>query len=254
MSVLGSGAALTFLSRLLFGPAHFVDHVHARPQPNGSIKYQFDIRKDTIKSSWKGCSNNPRFYHEDAAKNNEFVRRHTLVPVESIEKATILCDGYRILPVNEDGHIVLTGDRVLDPKTKQELLGRDMRIRGYLTMRPRIVDRLSFLATSPPALIRLGGVLTLSAIIDTGVYEVGKHIGFREAEKGKIPPRLLRAGIEKHTPSDERMLMSQISPIPLTLKPLHPPTEAFIKPTPAQLAQLHRAIARTQSASTQLTV
>ena len=245
MSVFGSGAILGFASRLLFGPAHFVDYIHVKPEADGSKQLTVYVRKETFSTAWRGSSKAPRLYDQySGGKKPENVTVHRLSPLQNITDDGITIDGYRIEPVNHEGHTVMANGSVYDTQTQTFHFDRDTRIQGYRTRRPRLLSQLFMIIKSPATLVRVIGLLLLSAIIDTGVFEIGKHIGYRDAQKGELPASDLAALPEQKIPSNTRMLATTLSPLPFTLQPLHASTATYEKPSPQQLLELQRMMAQ----------
>ena len=247
MSVCGSGATFGFLDRLLFGPARFLDYRHVKSLPNGAKEITVHIRKDTLKSAWKRHNAKPRIYDSfGATPHDENIKRYTLKPLKNLKTDGVRCDGYKIVPVNAEGHVVMDDGTVYDVKNKRFLRNRDTRIRGDRDLPLSMLSQLATMATSPAMMLSLAVLLTISAIFDTGVYLIGKHMGYREAEKGKVPTKLLNAADAKNAPSNNRMIANEILPVPLTLKPLDAKNDTYVHPTQMQAFAIQRAAQQQQ--------
>jgi len=236
VGVFGSGAFVGYLSRLLYGPATTFDHVEVTNHVDGTKSFQVFIRKDTTRTAWHGS--------RDTISRSNRAYGSKLVPLERYEDA-LHSDSYFIVPLNRNGHVVLKHG-VYDLKNRRIIQDKHTDITNYGVIKQGLKHRAKMIITSPNILARLLIVLAISAMIDTGVYEIGKYRGYRAAEKGKLPLKLLNGHKEKHQPSEALMIANNFSPIPLTLEPLNPSATSniYVHPTKQQLQQLQATSAQ----------
>jgi hypothetical protein len=247
MGTFGAGGALEVMGRALHGDAHTFQYVLVEMKPDGSKEFIGYKSTDTIKTALRGRGKTT-YTGISKASNMEPCR---LVALSSWDKAHH-SDTHMLLPLNKNGHVVFTNDRVYDLKSKKMLRSRDTDIVDYAMVPPTFGRRLKWLASSPSILIRLVVIAVLGLVIDTLAcvlaYRHGEKHGYRKALKGQVPVNAA-SDFEPFDPSSSHcshssqagwVLASALSPFPLQMLP----STQYVYPSNPQLsAQIQQTAA-----------